>query len=121
VTAEDELRWLAASHLTPDIRIWVGHFFSHFGSEWNEREAFRTALREAEFGRDGTIRSDIEGSDDWYWHHSTYTRVKASPRACLRLERLAARIAEEHGVRYDDWMIARHDDIPRDFSGSWLS
>jgi hypothetical protein len=117
---EEELRRLDADGLLPHDRIWVGHFFSHFGAEWEERQKFREALRGAGFGVRGEVNSDEEITGDGYWHHWAYTETRASAKACKRLDRIAEKISVEHGVRYDGWMVARGmSGIPRNLSDDY--
>ena len=70
-------------------------------------QAFRDSLEAAGFGGPGgEIDSDTEGSDDYYWHHWSFTVVAASETACERLDSLAADIAQAHGAIYNDWRVA---------------
>ncbi len=96
--------------LPPERRIWVSHFFSHFGSTQSQRQAFRDQLRAAGFGAGGEVASDEEVTGDGYWHHYAHTLIPASPETCRELDTKATEIAASHGVRYDLWHLARKPD-----------
>ena len=59
-------------------RIWVAHFFSHFGASREETRRFEHALFAAGFGNGGELGYDEELEGDGYWHHWTYTAIPAS-------------------------------------------
>lgn len=107
-----ELRKLANDCLPPQTRIWVTHFFSHFGSSGPERVAFRAALRAAGFGTgsqtDAEIGSDEEVDGDEFWHHWAFTIFPASPEELVQAYQLAQKIAAAHGVREDGWKVRRN-------------
>ena len=112
VTTEAELERLRVEGTAPETRIWVTHYFSHLGSSWSDRSAFREALRASGFGTPGDfteIGSDEEMEGDAYWHHWASTVYSASPEALTRIDELAREIAEAHGVRYDDWEVQRDE------------
>jgi hypothetical protein len=103
-STDDEVARLDAEGVPPDQLIWAWYFFSHFGSSRAERRAFRDALVAAGFTNMG---ADTEGSDDHYWHHWSHT-IRAADRDTLReADRVATSIAAAHGVRYDEWHVAR--------------
>jgi hypothetical protein len=102
---EEELAKLGEDQVDRDHLIWTEYFFSHFFSEWHERQAFREALRAAGFTG---IGSDEEMSGDGYWHHWSHTIRRADPEALRAADETAAAIAETHGVRYDEWAIVRN-------------
>jgi hypothetical protein len=56
------------------------------------------------------LGSDVEGSGDEYWHHWSHTIRPANRDALRHANRVAASIASVHGVRYDEWQVARDDD-----------
>ena len=84
--------------------IWTSYFFSHFGSTRAQRSAFRAALVQAGFAEVGM---DTEGTDNRFWHHWSHTLRRAERNALREADRLAAQIATDHGVRYDEWQVAR--------------
>jgi hypothetical protein len=102
---EEELGELRKNQVGRDHLIWTAYFFSHFFSEWSERQTFREALRAAGFTG---IGSDEELSGDGYWHHWSHTIRRADPEALRAADESAAAIARAHGVRYDEWMILRN-------------
>jgi hypothetical protein len=104
-STDEELAKLDAEGVASEHLIWAWYFFSHFGSSHRERRAFRaTRWKPAGFMNLG---SDTEGSDDRYWHHWSHT-IRPSARDTLReADRVAASIAAVHGVRYDEWVVAR--------------
>jgi nicotinamide mononucleotide adenylyltransferase len=104
-TAE-ELDRLAMDAVSSDRLIWAGYFFSHPFSAWEQRQSFRQALRDAGFTGIGTTN---EVGDDPYWHHWSHTIRHADPDELRAADESAARLAREHGVRYDEWMIFRSD------------
>jgi hypothetical protein len=104
MTSDQELHKLANDCLPAQIRIWVTHFFSQFGSSEPERAAFRAALR----GGFGTrlklkthaeIGSDEEVEGDELWHHWAFTVFPASPEELVQASQLARKIAAAHGAR----------------------
>jgi len=117
-SAEEELAKLADDGLDPEARIWITHFFGHFGSTASQRESFRDELAEAGFGSVGRfaeIGSAEEVEGDELWHHWTFTVFAAEPEILVRADEAAQRIANAHGVRYDGWMVQRRplDGPPR--------
>ena len=112
--ADEELSKLAGDGLDPETRIWVAHFFSHFGSTEPQRESFQNDLREGGFGSGGSfaeIGSTEEVQGDGLWHHWTFTAFAAEPENLVRADGAARRIADAHDVGYDGWMVQRrpHD------------
>lgn len=110
---EEELAKLEADALAPGTRIWVTHFFSHFGSSYAERAAFHDALRQSGFGTPGRfteIGADEELEGDGYWHHWAFTVLEARPKELRQADKRARELAEAHGVRYDDWKVTRSPD-----------
>jgi hypothetical protein len=110
VTTDEELQKLAADGLAPKTRVWITHFFSHFGASERDRATFRDALLEAGFGTIGKfaeIGTDEEATDDGYWHHWTFTVFEASPERLRGADEVARELAHAHGVRYDGWMVQR--------------
>lgn len=94
--------------LLPWERAWVAHYFSYFGSTWEQRVEFRSDLADAGFGADrGEIGMDEESSGDEYWHMWAFTHLPASRDALLAADRRAREIAEAHGARYDSWQVMR--------------
>ena len=109
-TTESELRRLAQDGLRPTERIWITHFFRHFGSSQGERRAFREALLAAGFGtggRDAEIGTDEEVTGDGYWHHWSFTALRATPEILTAADASAAQIAADHGVHYGGWKVQR--------------
>ena len=114
MTSDQELHKLANDCLPAQIRIWVTHFFSQFGSSEPERAAFRAALR----GGFGTrlklkthaeIGSDEEVEGDELWHHWAFTVFPASPpEELVQASQLARKIAAAQGVRDDGWKVQRN-------------
>jgi hypothetical protein len=105
-STNEELARLDAEGVPSGQRIWTWYFFSHFGSTHAERRAFREAMEAAGFTNLG---SDTEASDDQYWHHWSHT-IRPADRGMLReADRVAASISSLHGVRYDEWQVARDD------------
>jgi hypothetical protein len=107
-----ELQRLAADGLPRETRIWVTHFFSHFGSTKGQRHAFREAVRDAGFGTPGPhteIGSDEEVTGDGYWHHWAHTVFMADPDALRGASARAQTLATEHGVGYNAWAVQRVD------------
>src|SRR3569833_1836241 len=108
MTTEDEIHRLGEDALKPGRSIWVAHFFSHFGVTDQQMRRFLSALFEAGFGTVGEVGVDDEGPGyEKYLHYWAYTRIEASADSCRRLDSLARELAELHGVRYDEWEIAR--------------
>jgi hypothetical protein len=105
-STHDELARLDAEGVPPDRLIWTWYFFSHFGSSHAQRRAFRDALVAVGFTNLGT---DTEGSDDHYWHHWSHTIRPADRDALREADRVAASVADAHGVRYDEWQVARDE------------
>jgi hypothetical protein len=105
-STDEELAKLDAEGVPSEHLIWAWYFFSHFGSSHRERRAFRDAMEAAGFTNFG---SDTEGSDDRYWHHWSRTIRPAARGALREADRVAASIAAVHGVRYDEWVVARDD------------
>jgi hypothetical protein len=69
VGSEDELLRLAGDGLDPSERVWVAHYFSYFGSTWEQRIDLRADMAEAGFGVEpGEIGMDEEVSGDEFWH-----------------------------------------------------
>ena len=103
---DDEIARLDAEGVPADQRIWTWYFFSHFGAPRAERQAFRDALLAAGFTELG---ADTEGGPDdgYYLHYWSHTIRTADRNALREADRVAADISEEHGVRYDDWQVAR--------------
>jgi len=102
---DEELAKLRADAVGRDHLIWTAYFFSHFFSEWHERQAFREALRDGGFTGIGT---DEEVTGDRYYHHWSHTIRPADPEILRTADGKAAAIAEAHGVRYDEWMVLRN-------------
>jgi hypothetical protein len=110
VGTEDELQSLRADRLQPGSRVWVCHYFSHFGSTSDQRLAFQRALREDGFGTPGRVReigADEEITGDGYWHHWAFTLIEASEEPLRAAEERARRVAEQHGVQFDGWEVQR--------------
>lgn len=105
-STDEELSRLDAEGVPSGQLIWAWYFFSHFGSSHAERRAFREAMEDAGFTNLG---SDTEGSDEHYWHHWSHTIRPADRHTLREADRLAASIAAAHGVRYDEWQVARDD------------
>ncbi len=106
--AEDELRVLEAARVPAGTRVWVTHFFSHFGSSFTERTRFQEALAAAGFGTEGKftpIDADEEVAGDGHWHHWSFTLLEASRAALVAADGAALRISGEHGVRYDGFRL----------------
>jgi hypothetical protein len=102
---DDEIAKLDAEGVPSDQQVWTRYFFSHFGAPPGERHAFRDALLAAGFSNVG---ADTEGSDPYYLHYWSHT-IRFADRDPLReADRRAAVIADEHGVRYDAWEVARN-------------
>jgi hypothetical protein len=101
---DDELARLALDVVPPDRLVWTAYFFSHFFSEWDERQAFREALLAADFTGVG---SDEELSGNGYWHHWSHTIRPADGDGLRAADRSASAIARAHHVRYDEWQIFR--------------
>jgi hypothetical protein len=104
---EDEIARLDAEDVPADQPIWTWYFFSHFGAPRAERQTFRDALLAAGFT---DVGADTEGGpdDDHYLHYWSHT-IRTADRDMLReADRIAAEIAEKHGVQYDEWQVARN-------------
>ena len=113
--AERNIAWLRERGVLPHDRIWVAHYFSHFGASSEQSAAFRKELRRAGFGTDDRgVDSDIEFDDPHYLHHWALTLVKASFAQLQRLDDRARKISKEHAVKYDGWLIHGVD------TGHWL-
>jgi hypothetical protein len=111
MTTDEELRRLEEDRLAPGTLVWVTHFFSHFGSSYEQQAAFQDELRANGFGTPGPFReigADEELTGDGYWHHWAFTALKASPVQLRRADETAQSIASAHGVRYDGWHVERH-------------
>jgi hypothetical protein len=106
-STETEIARLRAEGVGPTDRVRVAHYFSHFGSSWSERQAFREALLSAGFGAGGEVDSDIEWKNDYYWHHWAFTVVNASEGELTRLDSLAQSIAAEQGAIYNSWRVSQ--------------
>jgi hypothetical protein len=120
VSTEEEIARLEGDRLGQEGRIWVSHFFSHFGSSRPERQAFRDQMTDAGFGVGGEVGSDEEVTGDGYWHHYAHTRVAPSADICRAMDGKAADIAASRGVRYDLWHVARdRAGRPQDLSHHW--
>jgi Regulator of ribonuclease activity B len=104
VGTEDEIAKLDAEGVPADRPIWTEYFFSHFGARPTERQAFRDAMLAAGFTNLG---ADTEGADPNYLHYWSHTIRTADRDALREADRLAATIADKHGVRYRGWEVAR--------------
>ena len=114
MSTEEELAKLKQDALPPGSHIWVGHFFSHPGSTYEQHKAFHDALRSGGFGTshrafDGTeIGADEELEGRGYWHHWAFTLLEADEQALRDADTRAGEIAANHGVRYDRWTVDRN-------------
>ena len=111
MTTDEELAKLESEALPPRTRVWVTHFFSHFGSSYAERTAFHDALRAAGFGTPGRfteIGADEEQTGDGYWHHWAFTVSEANADELRAADERARELATSHGVQYDGWEVKRH-------------
>ncbi len=116
VSTDEELAKLEVDALPPGTRIWVTHFFSHFGSSDAERDAFQDALREAGFGTPGQfveIGADEEITGDANWHHWAHTVFEAAAEVLRAADTRAGTLASRYGVRYDGWRVVRRLDMTR--------
>jgi hypothetical protein len=104
LTTAEELAKLDEARVEPDHLIWTEYFFSHFGSQKSQRQAFREALRAGGFTG---IGSDEEVSGNGYWHHWSHTVRQADPEGLRAADAAAAAIADAHDVRYGGWAIVR--------------
>jgi lincosamide nucleotidyltransferase A/C/D/E len=101
-------------------RIWVAHFFSHFGASRDELRRFERALFVAGFGRDGELGYEEEVEGDGNFHHWTHTATDDVPEGLAELDGLARQLSEDHGVRYDGYHVERDaDGTPSDYTGHW--
>lgn len=110
VGTEDELRRMKADGLPPGSRVWVSHYFSHFGSTHEQRVVFHAALRDGGFGTPGRVAeigADEEITGDGYWHHWAFTLLDASAEVLRGADERARQLAHQHGVQYDTWEVQR--------------
>jgi hypothetical protein len=111
MTTDEELAKLESEALPSGTRVWVTHFFSHFGSTHAERTAFHDGLRAAGFGTPGKfteIGADEELRRDGYWHHWAFTIFEANADELRAADERARELATSHGVQYDGWKVKRH-------------
>ncbi len=111
MTTDEELAKLESDALPPGTRVWVTHFFRHFGSSYAERTAFHDALRAAGFGTPGKVTeigADEELTGNGYWHHWAFTVSEANADELRAADERARELATSHGVQYDGWEVKRH-------------